>query len=66
MKCVGCHKTPGELLEYSELAIAEGYDTAEQAMIAEEGTYNPVTGAFACTDCYVRMGQPTSDKGWKA
>lgn len=31
-----------------------------------EGTYNPENGHFACTLCYIRIGQPSSPRGWTA
>lgn len=31
-----------------------------------EGTINPSNGHFACTDCYIRIGQPSSPRGWVA
>lgn len=66
MKCTGCGKRPHELTEYYELAVSEGLAGPEEAVIREEGTYDPVTGNFCCTDCYIRIGMPTSRKGWKA
>ena len=63
--CVGCGKTPSELDEYTELAKAEEM-TPEQYVIEEEGTYNPTNGHFVCTECYIRIGCPSSEKGWKA
>ncbi len=31
-----------------------------------EGTINSSNGHFACTDCYIRIGQPSSPRGWVA
>ena len=31
-----------------------------------EGTINRENGHFACTDCYIRIGQPSSSRGWVA
>lgn len=30
-----------------------------------EGTMNRENGLFACTSCYIAMGQPSSTRGWK-
>lgn len=43
------------------------YPTPEQYVIYNEGTYNPATGHFLCTDCYIKAGMPTrGGDGWKA
>lgn len=57
-RCAECHKSPLELVEYDMIAEAEGYDSAIEACIKEEGTYNPATGAFWCNKCYIAIGQP--------
>lgn len=57
-KCRGCGKTPDQIMEYKVLAEECGYDSAEQAVKNEEGTYNPATGLFWCTSCYIKAGQP--------
>jgi hypothetical protein len=40
--------------------------TPEQYVSAEEGTLNRENGHFACTTCYIKMGMPSSPRGWKA
>lgn len=57
-RCKGCGKTPEEIMEYKVLAEEEGYSSATEAVIKEEGTYNSATGMFWCTDCYIKAGQP--------
>lgn len=57
-RCKGCGKTPEELQEYKELAEVNGYESAEQAVRMEEGTFDPSTGLFYCTACYVKAGMP--------
>ena len=57
-RCKGCGKTPEQLVEYKMLAEDCGYSSATEAVIEEEGTYNPNTGLFWCTDCYIKAGQP--------
>jgi hypothetical protein len=63
--CIGCHKTPDEIKEYIEMADLEDM-TPIQYVRSEEGTYNPKNGHFACTECYIRMGCPSSPTGWVA
>lgn len=63
--CTGCNKKPAELEEYSEPEII-GDMTPDDYVRSEEGTYNPETGHFLCTDCYVNAGMPSSPRGWVA
>lgn len=56
--CRGCGRKPQEIDEYVELAKTEGYANAEEAVKNEEGTYNPKTGQFYCTVCYIENGMP--------
>jgi len=56
--CKRCHLYPHEILEFIQLAEEEEYTSATEAVIEEEGTYNPKTGWFYCTDCYIKEGQP--------
>lgn len=63
--CVGCHKTPPELAEYSPEMTGSGLD-ADTYVWQEEGTLNRRNGHFLCTDCYIREGMPTAPGGWKA
>jgi hypothetical protein len=65
IRCIGCEKTPDQIDEYTEMAALEEM-TPEQYVKVEEGTYNPENGHFACTSCYIRMGMPSSPRGWKA
>lgn len=66
VRCVRCLKTPDEIPEYVIMAEAEGYASPTQAVQMDEGTYNRENGHFACTECYIAMGQPSSPRGWKA
>lgn len=64
--CIGCGKHPGELSEYVHQSEVEGM-TPDDFVRELEGTYNPETGRFACTECYIAMGMPTAPgRGWKA
>lgn len=58
-KCKICGKKPSELVEYLILAEEEGYSSAEEVVRNEEGTYNPATGFFYCTGCYIKIGMPS-------
>lgn len=55
--CAGCKKRPDELFEYVSMAQEVGM-SAEQYVVAEEGTLDQATGLFLCTPCYIRHGQP--------
>lgn len=65
--CMRCGKTPEEIPEYVDMASGTGL-TPSQWMRQEEGTYNPESGHFACTACYIALGQPVGEGGrrWRA
>ena len=72
-RCIRCHKTPEEIEEYqpgdedSGRAWEEGdFESPSDYVRHEEGTYNPVNGHFTCTECYIAIGMPTQEGGWKA
>lgn len=56
--CRDCQKTPAEILEYQMMVEDEGYRNADEAVMLNEGTYNPMTGQFLCTECYINAGMP--------
>lgn len=70
--CFRCGRRPEEITEYQILASEINQDghrqiTAAQAVREEEGTFNPVTGHFACTECYIKIGQPSGyGQRWRA
>lgn len=64
-RCIGCRKQPHEIPEYIEAAADEDM-TADQYVASEEATLNRENGHFACTDCYIQMGMPSSPRGWIA
>lgn len=64
-RCIGCNQEPHEIPEYVEAAADERLSPAEYARM-EEGTYNPENGHFVCTECYIKMGMPSSPNGWVA
>lgn len=64
--CRYCLKSPSEIEEYIE-AAKDCDMTPTDYVRSEEGTYNPANGHFACTDCYIAIGMPSSPgKGWVA
>lgn len=63
--CIGCGKRPDQIVEYIEAAHAAEVSPDAYVMM-EEGTLNFENGHFACTGCYVKMGMPSSPKGWVA
>jgi hypothetical protein len=63
--CAGCRKKPSELAEYIDDAAAAGM-TPDEYCRENDGTYNPSTNHYSCTDCYIKAGMPTSPKGWIA
>lgn len=65
-KCFRCGKRPAEIQEYVE--SAEFDEVTPEAFVEEcEGTYNPNTGYFCCTDCYIAIGCPSAPgRGWRA
>lgn len=64
-QCCACGRTPDQILEYVLYAKDEGI-TPDKFVRLNEGTYNPEWQTFACTECYIAMGQPVSGRGWRA
>lgn len=62
LQCRGCNKTPGELAEYVSAASPDSYGgegtTPDDYVREEEGTLDPETGLFLCTECYISAGMP--------
>lgn len=56
--CAGCGRHPKDIPEYIERMMAEGFASPDEAVRQEEGTYNPDTDRFWCTECYIRVGMP--------
>lgn len=57
-RCIGCDKTPDQILEYIEMAEEYGI-TPTEFVLTEEGTYDAfVKGKFYCTRCYIKAGMP--------
>lgn len=65
IQCAYCRKAPDEIEEYLE-ASAEANMMPDEYVRREEGTFNAENGHFACTDCYIQIGMPSSPRGWVA
>ena len=70
VRCVRCGRIPVLIDEY-RVAVAEDGGTVNPLtclayVVSEEGTYNMANGHFACTECYIALGMPTTKEGWKA
>lgn len=64
--CFYCGRTATDLYgaEASEL-LEDGYASpADYAR--DDGTYNSETNHFCCDSCYIRIGMPSGEQGWKA
>ena len=59
--CRGCGKKPEELPEYVQMVENGEFTSPTLAVIQGEGTYNPKTGKFWCTDCYIKAKCPAND-----
>lgn len=57
LKCKRCGKQPEQIAEYVAAAREESL-TPDDFVREEEGTFNPKTGLFWCTSCYIALGQP--------
>lgn len=60
MHCKICHNEPKDIEEYvfQPIIYPQYYDSPEDYVRKEEGTFNPKTELFYCTDCYVKIGMP--------
>jgi hypothetical protein len=58
MECKVCGRKPGDIEEYVDMAKENGEPITEGFMTREEGTYNPATKQFYCTECYIKIGMP--------
>ncbi|HMM20603.1 MAG TPA: hypothetical protein PKA10_07670 [Selenomonadales bacterium] len=59
-RCKGCGRTPEQIDEYVYRAVTEKkyFKGANDVVRQDDGTYNPETGQFYCTDCYIKAGMP--------
>lgn len=58
--CIGCMKPPNEIPDIVVMARAEGYQSPDAFVMAEEGTLNTANGHFLCDACYIKAGQPAN------
>jgi len=68
-RCCRCLQEGPDIQEYVDQAAMEigPMPLAEQVedwIWKNEGTLNRQSGLFACTACYIAMGQPISPRGW--
>jgi hypothetical protein len=70
VRCGGCRRRPFQIAEYVELAEAElgsdpspSADEIDSLVKLDEGTFNPETNRFLCTEDYIRAGMPTNSDG---
>jgi hypothetical protein len=67
LRCVGCGKRPDEIDEYLKGNQSDDQQVEPDDYVwSNEGTLDRVTGHFACTACYIRMGCPSGPLGWTA
>lgn len=62
--CFRCGKSAYETDAYDPYMGPD--DTRAMACRREEGTYNPDQNTFACDECYLAIGMPSSPSGWRA
>lgn len=60
--CIVCKEPPERIPEYVAAAREEGI-TPTAYVRREEGTLNPGNQHFFCTDCYIKIGSPSSSRG---
>lgn len=63
LRCAVCGREPKDIGEYQMFASLEEM-TPDEYVWLEEGTLNRKTGQFVCTDDYLRIGSPSSPRGW--
>jgi hypothetical protein len=71
-RCCRCLREGPEINEYVMQAWGEcdegspepPPEVVEDYIWCNEGTLNRSNGLFACTSCYIAMGQPSSPSGW--
>ena len=56
VRCAFCYRTPEEI-DYT--MFKESWQSHDEYVIAEEGTYDPESEQFLCDACYIKLGQPS-------
>lgn len=62
MVCIGCNRGPFNIPEYLQFAREE-FAEPDAWVWENESTLNVDNGHFACTGCYIKMGQPVGKFG---
>ena len=52
--------------QYNMVRENERGDKRVEYVLKEEGTLNPTNNHFACDKCYIKLGMPSSPRGWVA
>lgn len=69
-----CDTYAKDMTSYDNTIRAEYYleedeevtpEMREQFVRSDEGTFNVINGHFACDSCYIKLGCPSSPRGWK-
>lgn len=60
----------GAMIEWEDPTPWDSLTDHERAVATEkyarsDGTFNPTNGHFLCDECYIKLGQPSSPRGWK-
>lgn len=58
-RCVRCGKAPADIAEYCDEELTDG-ESPNDYVWENEGTLNRLSGLFACTECYIALGQPSN------
>ncbi|MDD9148130.1 hypothetical protein OYT88_06160 [Sporolactobacillus sp. CQH2019] len=60
VRCAGCGERPEQIPEYRDRAREEpeSFNSAQEVVLLDEGTFDPNTRLFLCTDCYIKAGMP--------
>lgn len=60
-KCKVCKRQASEIGEYLDGSSIEGLSISDYVK-TYEGTYDSSSDSFICTDCYIRIGQPSNEE----
>lgn len=67
LQCLECKRAPEDIQEYRDAVSDSGEEEhsddiqdedVRHFVIHNEGTYNPATNVFWCTECYLNKGAP--------
>lgn len=63
-RCPYCKRAANEILDV--IISAQENGLSPEALAREDGTYSEERNQFCCDDCYIRLGTPSSSRGWRA